>query len=226
MVSVTAPYAKAVFKGRNVTASPPRTILWALLYAQVKQADGLDYRNILLNEKELKTIAKRSMKNREINVRKSLEDQNVVLKKKNLPLVEITDELIHKHIFQQIALEKEGSKQAFGRWGNKEVNDMLDLYGLPHDSPLSVLCVEVYGQITNIFEHIDDFGEEKVKTEFLENTSLTFGHEAAGQMTKNIYKAQAPGEKDPADPLNSQLGLFRILRTSPLTEVPFICIKE
>src|SRR5690606_25118788 len=52
-IRVSSPFAKALFNGRNVTSDPPRTSIWCLLYAQVKQADGLDYRNILLDEKRL-----------------------------------------------------------------------------------------------------------------------------------------------------------------------------
>jgi hypothetical protein len=48
---VTAPYAVAVHAGNNVTANPPRTQLWVLLYAQVKQADNKDFRNILLDDR-------------------------------------------------------------------------------------------------------------------------------------------------------------------------------
>src|SRR4029453_18322775 len=44
---VEAPYAIAVQNGQNITADPPRTELWALLYARVRQADGKDFRNIL-----------------------------------------------------------------------------------------------------------------------------------------------------------------------------------
>ena len=47
---VTAPYAVAVHNGKNVTADPPRTEIWALLYAQVKQADNKEFRNILLDD--------------------------------------------------------------------------------------------------------------------------------------------------------------------------------
>ena len=50
---VTAPYAVAVHAGRNVTADPPRTEIWALLYAQVKQADNKEFRNILLDDRVL-----------------------------------------------------------------------------------------------------------------------------------------------------------------------------
>ncbi len=52
-IHVTAPYAVAVANGKNVTADPPRTDLWCLLYAQVKQADNRDFRNILLDNKRL-----------------------------------------------------------------------------------------------------------------------------------------------------------------------------
>ncbi|EEF24199.1 conserved hypothetical protein, partial [Ricinus communis] len=48
---VTAPYAVAVANGKNVTARPPRTEMWALLYVQVKQADNNGYRNILLDDR-------------------------------------------------------------------------------------------------------------------------------------------------------------------------------
>jgi hypothetical protein len=47
-IVVTAPFANAVLNGKNVAAKPPQTSLWYLLYAQVKQADGITNRNILL----------------------------------------------------------------------------------------------------------------------------------------------------------------------------------
>ena len=52
-VSVNAPYAVAVADGKNVTADPPRTQLWCLLYAQARQADHIETRNILLDDKQL-----------------------------------------------------------------------------------------------------------------------------------------------------------------------------
>jgi hypothetical protein len=41
-------HATAVFGGRNVTMKPPATELWAMLYAQLSQADGNGKRNLLL----------------------------------------------------------------------------------------------------------------------------------------------------------------------------------
>jgi hypothetical protein len=37
-------------RAKNVTADPPRTEIWAPLYAQVKQVDNKEFRNILLDD--------------------------------------------------------------------------------------------------------------------------------------------------------------------------------
>jgi hypothetical protein len=50
---VIAPFAVAALNGKDYTADPPRTQLWCLLYAQVRQADNRDFRNILLDDKKL-----------------------------------------------------------------------------------------------------------------------------------------------------------------------------
>ncbi len=221
VISVNAPFATAVLNGKNVTASPPHTSVWALLYAQVKQADGLDYRNILLNEMELMPLPVRSEKEMFPAILHLLEEKNLVLKEKGLPTVNITDELVYQNAYQQIAWEKESPRQAYGQWENSGVNELLDLYGLPRDSSLSVLCVEVFGHITNAFEHIDNFRNNVAG--LVDKTALVFNQEVASQLGNNLRDVQNPPPKAPIDPLNSQLGMFRILRTSPLVEVPFIC---
>jgi hypothetical protein len=68
---------------------------------------------------------------------------------------------------------------------------------------------------------MDDFNANKNK--FIEKTALVFNQEIATQLSRNIKETTVTPDKKPIDPLNSQLGLFRILRTSPLVEVPFIC---
>ena len=45
---MAAAHATPVFGGRSMLPRVPGTELWFLLYAQVRQADGKDYRNILL----------------------------------------------------------------------------------------------------------------------------------------------------------------------------------
>ena len=48
-INVDAPYATPVFEGRNLRPRMPNTEIWALLYAQVVQADGRAFRNVLLD---------------------------------------------------------------------------------------------------------------------------------------------------------------------------------
>jgi hypothetical protein len=49
----SATFAEAVFGGRRVTADPPTTEIWLMLYCQVMQADGEAHRNILLGRKKV-----------------------------------------------------------------------------------------------------------------------------------------------------------------------------
>lgn len=48
-IILTANHANAVLKGENITAFPPNTNIWYLMYTQVMQADGKSFRNILVD---------------------------------------------------------------------------------------------------------------------------------------------------------------------------------
>jgi hypothetical protein len=53
-IVVTAPYATAIWADKKLTdaeAGDPRTRMWVMLYAQVMQADGSSWRNVLLGRK-------------------------------------------------------------------------------------------------------------------------------------------------------------------------------
>jgi len=63
-IVATAQYATAVFNGRNVTSRPPKTEIWCMLYAQTRQADAKDNRNILLSEVKLKYIEPKAKSNK------------------------------------------------------------------------------------------------------------------------------------------------------------------
>ena len=128
---------------------------------------------------------------------------------------------------QAIALQKEGNKQAVGEWENKEVAELLYLYGLPEDSPLSVLTVEVFGQVTNIGEHINNIGSKTAELE--DSIARNYSQELAQGMhdeLQSVIKKGTPPAGPDTDPLNSQLGFHRLLRTSPLAEVPFVCCTD
>ena len=48
-ISASAAFATPVQNGRSVRQVPPATQLYVLIYAQVYQSDGLDFRNVLLS---------------------------------------------------------------------------------------------------------------------------------------------------------------------------------
>jgi hypothetical protein len=52
-IRVRAPFATPVHGGRNVRPTRPKTAMWALLYARVRQTDAASWRNLLLARAEL-----------------------------------------------------------------------------------------------------------------------------------------------------------------------------
>jgi hypothetical protein len=210
---VSAPFAKAVFKGKNVTAKPPRTSLWAVLYAQVIQADGKDFRNILLGERIMKIGVKVRSDSKVKDRFKSIIDAAY---KPNVVPTLITSTLVQNMAILEkghlIATTKESQAIGTAIFTSQEIANRLLMFGLPEDSPLSVTVVEVFGNITNLFDHLDaykDLDESPFFKQILANANLK----------------EAPQTNTPEDmkPLSTSLGHFRIVRTSPLTKVPFVC---
>jgi hypothetical protein len=111
---VEAPYAMAVLNGKNITANPPRTEIWALLYAQVRQADGKDYRNILIDERKLELIPRKKFQQVVLG-------GQVLLAKSN----------------------EDAPARGAVRWENAQINAMLRSLGIPVDASLSLVCVEM-----------------------------------------------------------------------------------
>lgn len=195
-ITVSAPHAVAVLNGVNVTARPPRTEIWALLYAQVIQADGLSHRNILLEEKML--------------------------------IYQHSDD---KKLFQPIQ-NSDGTIYSVNVWTNKEVELMLALMGLPSSSSLSVLCVEMMPRpetyLEMPFEFAEGLARETGSQNSLAKQSLAkYMSVQTGQNTVQTTQSNALSDSvsvsNRESPLGSELGYFRILRTSPLTAVPFVC---
>ena len=256
-ISISAPYAQAVFNGQDVTSNPPRTAIWAVLYAQVKQADGKDYRNILLTELELTpnpVIPDSELFRRFIFEKlRQIENQKLIDYENGEVPVPYDLEKLAQEIGAAFQLEKQRMiRHAHGAWNNRQIEQVLDLYGLPTDTPLSVVCVEIFGQITNIKEQINklEFTETTeqvpglfnqripqtrriVKDNMLVNSENNYV-DLAEQM-HNEYGIGLPGKgamqeaynsfqpRPITTPLSDNLGRYRILRTSPLTEVPFVC---
>ena len=183
-VLVEAPFAVAVLNGKNITADPPRTDIWALLYAQVHQADGKDYRNILLDDRKLRLVPR---------ARGRLTDPvgNVIIGFQN----------------------QDAPARGTTRWTQDEISQMLRDLGLPQDSPLSVLCVEMMPTLARLRMQAAGFAT-------VAGTDVATGVrlERSGMAGAAIA---VPDEG--IRPLSDALGHYRILRTSPLTPVPAVC---
>ncbi|WP_162918528.1 hypothetical protein [Taklimakanibacter deserti] len=222
---VVAPYAVAVFDGKNVTADPPRTQLWCLLYAQVRQADNLDFRNILLDDKQLDW---RVQVEDEPGLSPFLRYDEVQLRTlRNVALKNAKIEVGYAQLAQSYklteteTLNKDAKKYGTAIWSNDEVAQWLNLFGLPEDSPLSVLVVEVLPQITNIFDHAS-IEQQAVNLRIRETMQSDLPSPERASEFVAARRQQADFQQG-RSPVNDELGHHRILRTSPLTEVPFVC---
>ena len=122
VMSVTAPFATAVFNGRNVTSRPPKTEIWCMLYAQALQADGKRYRNILLAESRLDFVR-----------REHPEIAGFLTRRGDLDL----------KTFNSVIVNLDEPATGASAWTDKEIRQLLDNFHLDLDTPLSVLAVEM-----------------------------------------------------------------------------------
>ena len=181
---VEAPYAQAVLGGKNLTADPPRTELWALLYAQVRQADGKDHRNVLLDDQALHVLPR---------ARRQLLD----------PSGQVS-----------MAFQNRGAvARGATRWTQDQIARALRELGLPADSSLSVLCVEMMPSLAALRGR-----PAMARSDASTDLAARVHAERAGRSTP---PDTAPEEE--VRPLSDCLGHYRILRTSPLTPAPRVC---
>ncbi|MBC7848763.1 MAG: hypothetical protein H7Y31_03465, partial [Chitinophagaceae bacterium] len=122
-IYLTAHYATAVFNGKTVVAKPPRTEIWCMLYAQVKQADGKKNRNILLGE----TMLEYRQKDDHIRLASFLEKR---------PFMSVVQA---NSMATTIDLPATGQ----GGWSDDDIDAMLKQFNLHGEVGLSVLAVEM-----------------------------------------------------------------------------------
>jgi len=230
---VTAPYAVAVYDGKNVTATPPRTELWALLYAQVKQADNNDYRNILLDDKPLDwRIQIENEKEAEVYKKYTKAELQLLIKitlktQKGQSTISPNDSFLK--LVDYSKKNKSSTKYGTTVWTNKEVIQLLTVFGLPKDASLSVVVVETLPQITNIFGHMSNLDQPQVAhtaTNLLSDEQKDiFSREHDKRYSANAAAENVEVQQKPS-PVSDQLGHHRILRTSRLTKVPDVCCTD
>jgi hypothetical protein len=122
-ITVTAQYALALFNGKNVTSKPPKTEIWCMLYAQVRQADAKQNRNILLSEAKL----------RYTEPQKNL-DLGAFLAKRSSMSIKAANSL-------QVNIDAPSTGGA--GWTENEIDQLLGQFNLSRDTGLSVLAVEM-----------------------------------------------------------------------------------
>jgi hypothetical protein len=222
---VTAPYAVAVHGGKNVTADPPRTELWALLYAQVHQADKKAFRNILLDDRQL-----------DWRVQVETEKEVDVLEKYSDDQLEVLQSIAFRSFKFEVnaasqvkvlkltdfsTKNKDATRYGTVVWTQNEVLQLLANLGLPLGSPLSVLVVETLPQIHSLYEHVSRLDRPRVAVAardlVAEGDSGVFMEGLAARLHATTGPARTPS------PVSDELGHHRLLRTSPLTAVPEIC---
>ena len=191
-VVVESTYAQAVLNGKNITADPPRTQIWALLYAQVRQADDDDNRNILLDDRIL------------IPRQRVLEFTKFGAVALPVGAFENRDAPIH----------------GLAVWRGDEVTAMLASLGLASDSSLSVLCVEMMPTLAALLDQNFQSANATVSS----NLFASVFAERAGA-SANAARGSI-GSDVQTRPLSDGLGQYRILRTSPLTEIVDICCTD
>jgi hypothetical protein len=122
-INVTAQYAVALFGGKNVTSKPPKSEIWCMLYAQVKQADGKQNRNVLLSEEKLQCVEPP----KGFKLEKFLADRSgLSLKDAN-----------------SIKVNLDAPPTGVASWTEGEIMNLLALFNLAGDTSLSVLAVEM-----------------------------------------------------------------------------------
>ena len=229
---VNAPYAMAVHKGKNVTADPPRTQIWCLLYAQVRQADNKDMRNILLDDRMLDPDIQVTFEPPseeavvELKPAEKTKVKRAVVRNWNNKIDFVNLTSIYK-VTDFTMVNKDAQKSGTVVWSNCEVKQLLELFGLPINSPLSILCVEILPQITNIYDHISKLKSEEIQNQLkqLLGEQMLDSEPIAAQIAVRERTLLSIDLEQPK-PLSDNLGHYRILRTSPLVEVPFICTNE
>ncbi len=121
-MTVTAPFATAVFDGRNVTSKPPKTEIWCMLYAQLLQADAREYRNVLLAEARLDLVTVKDVDVRTFLMRR--------------PVMEL-------RASNSLMVNLDAPATGTFTWTEVEIRQLLALFNLSIDTPLSVLAVEM-----------------------------------------------------------------------------------
>ncbi|MCA0237099.1 MAG: hypothetical protein LCH81_12010 [Bacteroidetes bacterium] len=127
-----------------------------------------------------------------------------------------------------LAQDDDAPQRSLAEWSNAEISALLKNYGLPADSPLSVLCVEMMPGSEHFVmrrEYVESY-QHLARTIDEPGRALDFIRNTGAILQISQAMAQAPPEELLARPLSDDLGSYRMLRTSTLTAVPEVCCVD
>lgn len=175
-----------------------------MLYAQVLQADGASFRNILLAHQEGTRLP--DPPPLLVSIPAGLQGLKSSASPRTAAASSFTDASSQPPLRALPANVKHSvnrEPRAFTTFSQKSIETFLGSLSLPLNSPVSVLAVEL---LPGPF-HINNLR----------------GNQNAQAVPPVSAQPTATASAFAEDPLGTQLGLRRILRTSPLTQVPAIC---
>jgi hypothetical protein len=153
-ILASATYAKAFYEGTDIQALPPNTQIWYVLYAQIHQADGSTMRNVELGKKIGRIL--------------SWSEAGEIKKMAgvNLP----GENLIFYFADRQATQNLQAPLQGHTLWKQNEITALLNDIGLPEDTPLSILGVELLPEPNGSFN--DPLGANVGQVRILRTSKL------------------------------------------------------
>ncbi len=131
-ILASASFANAFHQGANIQSLPPNTQIWFVLYARVYQADGATMRNVELDKKEGILFGRKELTNL-----KEMTGINLINAATGTG----------REVTQNIKTPLQGHIL----WQQSEIVSLLKDMGLPEDTPLSILGVELLPEPTGNF---------------------------------------------------------------------------
>ena len=151
-ISVTTQFAQALFNGKNVTSKPPKTEVWCLLYAQLRQADDKENRNILLSEVKLKYV--------DPSAQLQISVGDFLRLRTELPI----------QTANSLKVNLDEPATGIAQWTETEIRQLLDQFNLARGTRLSVLAVEMMPRYDQYI-----FEDRNPKNEFVRPLSNDLG---------------------------------------------------
>jgi hypothetical protein len=129
-ILVSSRHAQSFNKGKNCTPAVPRTDIYAMLYAQVMQADGIHYRNILVDQLLLQKPLLTAEKDKLDAYKKHLLEREKSAGNSFIPPL-------------PPVLEPGSAPHAVNYWNIETIREKLRFLGISENASLRVLAVEL-----------------------------------------------------------------------------------